>query len=537
MTGYSGEVELNGSNLVNQMDTIFQHGEFDTIANNFGELDSNSIKTLFDEWLANDLAGFISEADEDYTFLTTNQNTTISSDDVSPHLSSTLTTPSADLGFDFVTTPQETIESPLFGSSNASFPGSPLLNPVGAYYPSNFQDLNFTDIGFTDIDDPTFQSNLIKLPSSTAALNIPVSIPESTIVDTSESVSSSSSMSTNISDSISASDMETISQQQSQSNVTLPISGALNIPWDGNITNITEIKPRDDTASAFVDAILNLNAQTSRRSRSTSKTANPGHSATPHITSRHMIPKNAVRSRRNPKVSRISTAIVPSQSAQSPNLITPPLSSPISNTIDADHTTLSTNTSIEEKASSTISIPNTVYSPKSIPTASTDVSAASNSTSYSAITISNTNRKYTTCPSNITPYATSITPSTSIPYSAASPAISDVSTTSTGSGASRNPRKRRSSEISRDSNEEIVLKRAKNTDAARRSRQRKVVRMENLEKEVNQLKAANAGLQTRVAVLESEKQGLEEKNAEREVRIRQLELQLSEAHQRLINKI
>ncbi|CAG8533309.1 2363_t:CDS:2, partial [Acaulospora colombiana] len=66
--------------------------------------------------------------------------------------------------------------------------------------------------------------------------------------------------------------------------------------------------------------------------------------------------------------------------------------------------------------------------------------------------------------------------------------------------------------------EELAIKRAKNTDAARRSRLRKVMKMESLEKQVSELKDDNNELQTRIAVLESEKKGLEEKNAEKDNR-------------------
>ncbi|CAG8517978.1 12255_t:CDS:1 [Gigaspora margarita] len=100
-------------------------------------------------------------------------------------------------------------------------------------------------------------------------------------------------------------------------------------------------------------------------------------------------------------------------------------------------------------------------------------------------------------------------------------------------------RKRSENEIEKDSetiSEELAIKRAKNTDAARRSRLRKVIKMESLEKQVNDLKVENNELQTRIAVLESEKKGLEEKNLDKDNRIRLLEQQLTEAHERLINR-
>lgn len=81
--------------------------------------------------------------------------------------------------------------------------------------------------------------------------------------------------------------------------------------------------------------------------------------------------------------------------------------------------------------------------------------------------------------------------------------------------------------------DEIALKRQKNTDAARRSRLKKLVKMEQLEKRVSELESDNHSLTTRIAVLESEKAGLESKDVSLEDRIRVLEAQLAEAHKAL----
>ncbi|KAI9357722.1 hypothetical protein BD770DRAFT_305142, partial [Pilaira anomala] len=81
--------------------------------------------------------------------------------------------------------------------------------------------------------------------------------------------------------------------------------------------------------------------------------------------------------------------------------------------------------------------------------------------------------------------------------------------------------------------DEIALKRQKNTDAARRSRLKKLVKMEHLEQRVSELEADNHQLNTRIAVLESEKSGLESKDVSLEDRIRVLEAQLAEAHKAL----
>jgi len=126
--------------------------------------------------------------------------------------------------------------------------------------------------------------------------------------------------------------------------------------------------------------------------------------------------------------------------------------------------------------------------------------------------------------------------------SPSSTAVSSVSSTVTSplttSLRTRN-RKRSISELEKDPlivADELAMKRAKNTDAARRSRLRKAKKMEGLEKEVTELKTENIDLQTRIAVLESEKKGLESKNVEKESRVKMLEQQLAEAHERLIKR-
>lgn len=94
---------------------------------------------------------------------------------------------------------------------------------------------------------------------------------------------------------------------------------------------------------------------------------------------------------------------------------------------------------------------------------------------------------------------------------------------------------KRKIEIQQDS-DEISQKRQKNTDAARRSRLKKIVKMETLEKQVNELESDNSRLTTRVAVLESEKGALIAKDVGLEDRIRVLEAQLAEAHRALTSK-
>ena len=87
-----------------------------------------------------------------------------------------------------------------------------------------------------------------------------------------------------------------------------------------------------------------------------------------------------------------------------------------------------------------------------------------------------------------------------------------------------------------DETNEIVAKRAKNTDAARRSRMKKLVKLETLETKVTELETTNTRLTMKVAVLETEKNGHLVKEAEQSVRIAQLEAKLAEAHAALTSR-
>lgn len=83
---------------------------------------------------------------------------------------------------------------------------------------------------------------------------------------------------------------------------------------------------------------------------------------------------------------------------------------------------------------------------------------------------------------------------------------------------------------------EIVAKRAKNTDAARRSRMKKLIKLEGLEAKAFDLESANSDLNMRIAILETEKSGFLAKEAEQAARIAQLEAQLAEAHAALSSR-
>ncbi|KAL1925767.1 uncharacterized protein VTP21DRAFT_650 [Calcarisporiella thermophila] len=137
-----------------------------------------------------------------------------------------------------------------------------------------------------------------------------------------------------------------------------------------------------------------------------------------------------------------------------------------------------------------------------------------------------------------TPPLNSITPNHQAPPTPATPLMSSPPMAQTG--ASRRGRKRTREEPLPNTpqfEEELALKRQKNTDAARRSRMRKLHRMETLEKRVAELEAENARLQVKTAVLESEKTSSELRDKEHMQRIKKLEEQLSEAHRALTARI
>ncbi|KAJ3112442.1 hypothetical protein HDU96_004556 [Phlyctochytrium bullatum] len=82
----------------------------------------------------------------------------------------------------------------------------------------------------------------------------------------------------------------------------------------------------------------------------------------------------------------------------------------------------------------------------------------------------------------------------------------------------------------------LALKRMRNTEAARRSRAKKMARMDMLESVVDKLETENARLVVQLAILESEKTGWKTKQSEYVARIASLEHQLSESHQAIIQR-
>lgn len=100
-----------------------------------------------------------------------------------------------------------------------------------------------------------------------------------------------------------------------------------------------------------------------------------------------------------------------------------------------------------------------------------------------------------------------------------------ITTADTPSCSTKRPRPAADEECS----DELLARRAKNTDAARRSRLKKVVRLEGLEVQVSGLESTNQTLSTKVAVLETERNSHLVKEAEQMARIAQLEAKIIEA--------
>jgi len=81
----------------------------------------------------------------------------------------------------------------------------------------------------------------------------------------------------------------------------------------------------------------------------------------------------------------------------------------------------------------------------------------------------------------------------------------------------------------------IILKRQKNTEAARRSRSKKAELLGTLEVQVKELESNKSNLTVRLAVLENEKRGWLSREAELAERVRQLEYHLAETHRAMMN--
>ncbi|KAI8340306.1 hypothetical protein BC941DRAFT_393399 [Chlamydoabsidia padenii] len=112
--------------------------------------------------------------------------------------------------------------------------------------------------------------------------------------------------------------------------------------------------------------------------------------------------------------------------------------------------------------------------------------------------------------------------------------------TSTDPPITRNPTKKRS----RDSNngattdgmDPLTLKRLKNTDAARRSRLRKMMKMEGLEARVTELEKYNEQLRLKVSLAETERNTAQDKESKQRERVAALEAELAETHRSLVQQ-
>ena len=81
--------------------------------------------------------------------------------------------------------------------------------------------------------------------------------------------------------------------------------------------------------------------------------------------------------------------------------------------------------------------------------------------------------------------------------------------------------------------DEVSLKRAKNTDAARRSRHKKLVRTECLEQRVAELEVENSMFESKLNEVELERSLLAEKDHMQQARIQELELLLTSVREKL----
>jgi len=129
------------------------------------------------------------------------------------------------------------------------------------------------------------------------------------------------------------------------------------------------------------------------------------------------------------------------------------------------------------------------------------------------------------------PTVSSVAPSPS-----ASPVVSSDAASKTVSPAKTTSSNKKRAASVEDEPEEVLAKRAKNTDAARRSRLKKLVKLETLETKAHELETTNNRLNMRIAVLETEKNNFLIKDAEQAARIAQLEAKVVEAHLALTNR-
>lgn len=217
-----------------------------------------------------------------------------------------------------------------------------------------------------------------------------------------------------------------------------------------------------------------------------------------------------------------SSTCAPSSSADASYLTTPPLES--ESTVESYQRTSHPQSPVSPCPITPVSMPSTTPAPAFAQQHPLMLALAALLAQKQSITLSSpATMMNTTAKKPATPRSR---PSTS-PTASSNNAQLTTATTSTR-------RKRNNEELSPQ--DEAAIKRQKNTDAARRSRLKKVLKMEALERRVAELEKANSALLLRVAVLDSEKTNLVNKEATYEQRIKMLESQLSDAHKALAQR-
>ncbi|KAI8061448.1 hypothetical protein BC940DRAFT_322690 [Gongronella butleri] len=124
--------------------------------------------------------------------------------------------------------------------------------------------------------------------------------------------------------------------------------------------------------------------------------------------------------------------------------------------------------------------------------------------------------------------ASASTPTFSLKRPAKKRAVATTPTTTSASTGTASDASSSASPMANASDPDLALKRKRNTDAARRSRQRKLEKMETLSSRVMDLETMHKQLLTRLACLETEKSSLLDREVAYQARIHQLETQLTQ---------
>lgn len=118
-------------------------------------------------------------------------------------------------------------------------------------------------------------------------------------------------------------------------------------------------------------------------------------------------------------------------------------------------------------------------------------------------------------------------------YTPPAPPLSPMTSVNSDIIISNDSRKKR---VKNSTPVDIITKRQRNTDAARRSRLRKANKMETLEHKVDVLQKDNNRLRVKVAVLENDICHATEKDRRNRLRVLELEAQLALAHTQLVRE-